>query len=501
MINVRPVPEKQRAFVFAGGGSLGAYEAGAYKAIYEFLKRIDQARGVSGRPVFDIIAGTSIGAMNAAVLVSYVVENGTYEGSGQRLADFWEYLCKDSMIESNPFFKPWWDYWHAVNRETATGEAARRFYSTQEFATYGVPTVFYPFIPSPDKRFFQPSNTWFQYSNEPLKRSLERFVRFPISTSYEDNQPRLILTAVDVAEGVPVTFDSYPKEDGHRKTEYGEYTNHDGKDIGFKHVIRYDDGITSDQVMASGSLPINFDYTKIEVGSYNSNYYSRKDNGRNETRGGNDTTTMGDTDSLYTKEIRHFWDGGLMTNTPLMQLVLLHRYFWYRVKGLKDKVPRLGIAIVNLHPTSQPEIPDDYDGALNRKSDISFSDRSRQEESILLLISSYVGLIKSLISLAKEGGIKEERINDLLNQPTRVRGLVFQPKLWEIIEGQFEIDEVIRIERRNDPHTISDKIFDFSKGTIHSLLEDGYKDAGIELTELEDRLKRAEAKRSDKIVP
>ena len=79
--------------------------------------------------------------------------------------------------------------------------------------------------------------------------------------------------------------------------------------------------------------------------------------------------------------------------------------------------------------------------------------------------------------------------------------MVFQPKLWEIIEGQFEIDEVIRIERRNDPHTISDKIFDFSKGTIHGLLEDGYKDAGIELTELEDRLKRAEAKRSDKIVP
>ena len=92
-------------------------------------------------------------------------------------------------------------------------------------------------------------------------------MRFPISTSYEDNQPRLILTAVDVAEGVPVTFDSYPKEDGHRKTEYGEYTNHDGKDIGFKHVIRYDDGITSDQVMASGSLPINFDYTEWKLGA------------------------------------------------------------------------------------------------------------------------------------------------------------------------------------------------------------------------------------------
>ncbi len=171
-----------------------------------------------------------------------------------------------------------------------------------------------------------------------------------------------------------------------------------------------------------------------------------------------------------------------MTNTPLMQLVLLHRYFWYRVKGIKDNVPKLIIGIVNLHPTAQPEIPDDYDGALNRKSDISFSDRSRQEESILLLISDYVGLIRSLINLAKEGGIKEERINNLLDQPTRLRGLIYQPKkIRETIEGRFEIDQVIRIERRNDPHTISDKIFDFSRGTIKSLLEDGYNDAKIEL--------------------
>ena len=176
-----------------------------------------------------------------------------------------------------------------------------------------------------------------------------------------------------------------------------------------------------------------------------------------------------------------------MAKTPLMPFVLLHRKFWYRVKGIKDNVPRLVIGIVNLHPTAQPEIPGDYDGALNRKSDISFSDRSRQEESILMLISDYVRLIRSLINLAQEGGIKEERINDLLDQPTRLRGLLYQPKkIRETIEGRFEIDEVIRIERRNDPHTISDKIFDFSRGTIKSLLQNGYDDAK---SELENRLR------------
>ena len=91
-------------------------------------------------------------------------------------------------------------------------------------------------------------------------------------------------------------------------------------------------------------------------------------------------------------------------------------------------------------------------------------------------------MIKSLINLAKERGIKEERINKLLDQPTRICGLLHQPKkIRESIEGRFEIDEAIRIERKNDPHTISDKIFDFSRGTIKGLLEDGYDDAKIEL--------------------
>jgi NTE family protein len=63
-----------------------------------------------------------------------------------------------------------------------------------------------------------------------LKRSLEKFAKFPIATSYEENEPRLILVSVDVADGLPVTFDSYAKEDGSRKTEYGRYIKQDNKE-------------------------------------------------------------------------------------------------------------------------------------------------------------------------------------------------------------------------------------------------------------------------------
>jgi len=87
----------------------------------------------------------------------------------------------------------------------------------------GVPKVFDPFKTLQDRRFLDPANTWYLYSNEPLRKSLEKFAKFPISTSYELNEPRLLLVSVDIQEGTAVIFDSYEKDDGTRKTEYGRY--------------------------------------------------------------------------------------------------------------------------------------------------------------------------------------------------------------------------------------------------------------------------------------
>ena len=457
------IPVEERALVLQGGGSLGAYEVGAYKALYEWLVEKDKREGKEQSRTFDIIAGTSIGAMNSAVLTSYVIENGTYEGSAERLLDFWDYLSDESMADTNPLFKPSWDYLHSLDETVATGEAARRYYSAKEFAVRGVPNVFSPLTPAHDKRFFDfLNNTWYRFSNGPLRKSLEKFAKFPIASAHEEGQPRLILVSVDVAKGVPVVFDSYAKEDGSRKTEYGNYIKQDGKEIGFEHVIRYNDGITADQVMASGCFPINFPYSLMEVESYSPSHSSSNP----------------DFSEQYRKEIRHFWDGGLLTNTPLTQLVLLHRQYWYKIRGLKDKVPAITVAVINVHPTAQPEIPTDHDGALDRKNDITFSDRSRSEENVLLLLSDYIDLVRELIRIAKENGAKDEVITKLLNQRTKYHGVDVRPRLYkEIVEGRPDINEVIRLERKNSENTISDKVFDFSDGTVAQLIKEGYEDA------------------------
>ena len=92
--------------------------------------------------------------MNAAVLVSYVVENGTYEGSAQRLADFWEYLSADSMIESNPFFRSWWDYWSLFTKDSATSELQDGFIQLKSLLRMGYLMFFIPLFHHLTRGFF-----------------------------------------------------------------------------------------------------------------------------------------------------------------------------------------------------------------------------------------------------------------------------------------------------------------------------------------------------------
>jgi len=60
---ISAIPEKQRVLILQGGGALAAYEAGVFEALSEQISREN-----TDRPLFDIIAGTSGDAINAACL-------------------------------------------------------------------------------------------------------------------------------------------------------------------------------------------------------------------------------------------------------------------------------------------------------------------------------------------------------------------------------------------------------------------------------------------------
>ncbi|MGE4652203.1 MAG: patatin-like phospholipase family protein [Myxococcota bacterium] len=76
-----PKERPKRAVVFSGGGARGAYEAGVVRYLVEALpRRLGKA------PRFDIICGTSVGAVHACFLAGSAHQG---EERGQRLVDFW----------------------------------------------------------------------------------------------------------------------------------------------------------------------------------------------------------------------------------------------------------------------------------------------------------------------------------------------------------------------------------------------------------------------------
>lgn len=467
---------RQRALVFQGGGSLGAYEAGVFKGLYEKITRQDEKNGEKDRPLFDIVAGTSIGAINAAILVSHVVENKTWKGSPEKLDAFWDYISVESLADITPGFKDFWDYWHNINPIIASGEAARRYYSTKQFELTGVSNIFLPFPPLIDTKFMDITNTWFRYDENPLKTSIEKFAKFPIATNYgeEDNQhqPRLLLVSVDIQEGATVTFDSYPKKDGSRKSEYGEYrlgfreNVKNGEEEVYEHIIRYDDGLKSDYVIASASVPINYDYTVIEeegaISKYNKEPITRINHHHYDK---NDKK-------------RYFWDGGLLSNTPLREVINAHQDYWVNFKGAKNSVPNLEVYVINLHPSKQNYIPLDHDGVVNRNQDITFNDRTAHDVKVSRIMADYINMVRGLIKIAEDNGVKRDIIDKFLGKKAESKHRTKKFRRYrDLIEGQFSIDKIVRIDRKNDPNTISNKVFDFSYGTLNYLRNAGYLDA------------------------
>lgn len=83
--------ERKRALVLSGGGARGAYEAGIIRYIFEVLP--DYLGEV---PRFEIICGTSVGAINAAWLAATLEDP---RQSYQRLAFLWRTLIFSEVVQ------------------------------------------------------------------------------------------------------------------------------------------------------------------------------------------------------------------------------------------------------------------------------------------------------------------------------------------------------------------------------------------------------------------
>ena len=202
-VTARPTTQHKRreiVLTLQGGGALGAFQVGAYAALCEQDLRPDW------------IAGTSIGAINAAIIAGNPPER-----AHERLGEFWTLITTPDLLVPPPNL--------VLLREVYN------FWSAQRAAIAGQPGFFAPrLLPPIAAPPGTPAATSF-YDTGPLKSTLERLVDFDRINAKE---VRLSLGAVEVETGKVVYFDN------HR------------------------DKITPEHVMASGALPPAF--PAIEIG-------------------------------------------------------------------------------------------------------------------------------------------------------------------------------------------------------------------------------------------
>lgn len=464
--------QTKRALVLQGGVALGAYEAGVISQLCDELYDKTKDR----ENIFDVVCGTSAGAINAAILVSYVADpkhqrqnmsiKERWHNAAEHLMDFWRYLS------STPDLYYWWPYhsdidrwkaaWddrHKFDTKVATGEAARRYYSTKEFFYSGAPHVFTSFTKRYDNRFsdtlYPPTNTWYLYNNQPLRDSIVGFTGFEdandfkIKTDSRKGEPRLLTVAVDVQEARAITFDSDLCE-----SKYVEYISSEKK---YKeHRFEYPDGLALSHVMASGSFPIYFDYEKIEG--------------------------------------RTYWDGGILSNTPLRELLQAHRDYYYRPPERTD-VPELEVYVINVWPSHEEQVLTDYDGVKDRRNDITYADKTEHDQRVTMSITDYIDLfdktkaiadeaIDTISDTAKKRHFKQ-KLKDLLEQDfAKSTGRQGNRRTYkELIEGKVKLAKITTIERIDDTpeNNISNKWADFTETTINDLIEKGknYKNTAI----------------------
>jgi NTE family protein len=479
----------QRALVFQGGGALGAYEAGTYQQMYKKVSK----ESTDGR-LFDIVAGTSIGAINSSVLVGHYLRNNSWEGSNEKLLEFWEGLMcptiADSVFHENSLIRTSWDHLRAFNNEIADPESARRFWSIFEFAfsPRGV-TNMYKSVPYMGSKFLNPFTDflpWWRYDYTPLRDYLSKFIEFPIKTSLEKGQPRLLLTSVDIQDFTsPVVFDSYEKlHDAPVKRSavierkgkensgsngggnwYSEYGNSDTR-----HIVFYN-GIGPDQVLASALGKYAIDHPHIEDSN---------------------TGTM-----------RQLWDGGYLSNTPLRELLTAHKTYWMEylrrdrsnrggagVRGddmLIAQTPELEVYIVNLHPLMPKDIPKDKDLIDDRESDIFFHDRTTYDEQVAYAFTDFVNMTRDLVELAISSGLSK-KVDEILDKAAKTIARVGEYRFTtnrDLFLGKPRISKVWRIDRLESADATFGKVTDFTPSTIKKLIEAGKIDARISIDRME----------------
>lgn len=318
----------ENVLILQGGGSLGAFGCGVFKALCQ--------KGIK----LDIVAGTSIGGVNAALIAG----SKNVKHPEQLLEEFWLELAENFVdLDSFTPFSPYLEQLAANSRyfsssilqqsnnesertiEEYRNKAIKSFFSS---AMFGNDKMFKarwrPEYAFTDPEYFQPAKWTYLYDLSPLAKTLERYIDYNKLKPDGNPNSRLIMTAVNVLTAEPLTFDSSRQQ------------------------------ITPKHILATCGYPAyNFPWVEVEKGIY-------------------------------------AWDGGLLSNTPLREVI--------DSSPVNDKK----IFLVENYPKKINALPDNLAEVYHRTRDIIFCDKTLNTVAISKVITKYLRYINELYQMIED---------------------------------------------------------------------------------------------------
>jgi NTE family protein len=394
----------ENVLILQGGGSLGAFGCGVFKTL------------ANSNIKLDIIAGTSIGGINAAIIAGskdakhpeLLLEQFWLELS-ESFVDFDKVTLPSSaslpkFIEKLLLVLPSNNYYYHHHFPTASSEQEnystikaneraikmkqlRSFYSS---AIFGNDKMFKPRwrqeTALTDPEYFAPQNWTYMYDLAPLVKTLEKYIDYNKLKPNGNPNARLILTAVNVLTADPLTFDSSKQQ------------------------------ITSKHILATSAYPLyNFPWIEVEDGVY-------------------------------------AWDGGLLNNTPLREVI--------DASPVKDK----RIFLVENYPKRVNALPKNLPEVYHRARDIMFSDKTVYNVRMSKVITLYLRYIEELYQLIETLDLTEV-------DPKQLKRIRKKYKKYKQERGA-EIKDIFYITRDEPfPHMYENA--DFSPETIKNSIKEG----------------------------
>jgi NTE family protein len=174
------------------------------------------------------------------------------------------------------------------------------------------------------------------------------------------------------------------------------------------------------------------------------------------------------------KDGRYLWDGSLLTNTPMMEVM--------RASPVINKK----FYIVDVFPRQQKEIPNDMVGVFHRARDIIFMDKTDKNVEMLKVNEKYLDLLKRIYSIINSDDAKidpktKEKLKELSNE-------------YDSLNEKYgaAITDVIRIDKKEDSLHYLYEDADFSTYRIKKLISQGEKDAEKAIARKKEKEKKVE---------